>query len=218
MSIFRRAWRTNEAPSDRWVIVGLGNPGERYASTRHNIGVAVVDELLARAGTALKRHKSGCLVAEMTLAGSRVVLARPTSFMNESGRPVRELLRWYKVPLDRLIVVHDELDIPFGRVRVKFGGGTAGHNGLNSVGSHLASKGFLRVRVGVSRPPTRMDPADYVLSEFSPQQKKMLSEVVDEAADAVEMIIEKGPERAMNDVNTRPPDDHRREVGLPTTE
>lgn len=196
----------------------MGNPGERYSSTRHNVGVGVLEELLARAGGTLKRHKSGCLVAETALVGARVVLARPTSYMNESGRPVRELLRWYKVPLDKLIVVHDEIDIPFGRVRVKFGGGTAGHNGLNSVGSHLASKDFLRVRVGVSRPPSRMDPADYVLSEFSPEQKKGLNDLVSDAADAVEVIIERGPERAMNDVNTRPPDDRRREVGVPTTE
>lgn len=183
--------------------MGLGNPGEPYAGNRHNAGAMVLNELLERAGARLKSHKSGCVVAEVDLGGSRVVLARPLSYMNESGRPIREALRWYKVGPDRLVVVHDELDVPFGEVRIKSGGGTAGHNGLASVGSHLGTKDFLRVRVGISRPPGRQDPADYVLGDFSASQRRTLPEVLSRAADAVEQIVEGGPERAMNEFNTR---------------
>jgi PTH1 family peptidyl-tRNA hydrolase len=143
------------------------------------------------------------LTDETKLAGERVVLARPTSYMNESGRPVGALMRWYKAEPERLIVVHDELDIPFDEVRVKLGGGVAGHNGLRSVASHLGTKDFIRVRVGVSRPPGRQDAADYVLSEFSSNERKVLPEVVERAADAVELILERGVERAMNDINTK---------------
>ena len=133
----------------RWIIAGLGNPGPRYEKTRHNAGVLVVEELLRRNQATFKRHKSGCLVAETGFGDTRLVLARPISYMNESGRPLRELVRWYKSAVDHLVVIHDELDIPFGEVRIKFGGGTAGHNGLNSLASHLGSKEFARVRVGV---------------------------------------------------------------------
>ena len=125
------------------------------------------------------------------------------SYMNESGRPVRELVRWYKVPDDRVIVIHDELDIPFGEVRIKIGGGTAGHNGVSSVASHLGSKNFIRVRIGVGRPRGRQDPADYVLSDFSSSERKELDFILGDAADAAERIVELGAERAMNEVNTR---------------
>jgi peptidyl-tRNA hydrolase, PTH1 family len=201
MSLFRRARDNDE--SDRWVVVGLGNPGPRYEDTRHNVGVQVVEELLDRNRVSLKRHKSGCLTAETNVSGTSFVLARSTSFMNESGRPVGQLLRWYKVAPARLIVVHDELDIPFPQVRIKDGGGTAGHNGVSSIATHLGTKDFLRVRVGVSRPRGRQDPADYVLSSFSASERKELDGVVGNAADAVERILEAGSERAMNEFNTR---------------
>ncbi len=187
----------------RWMVAGLGNPGERYSRTRHNAGAMVLDELTSRTGASLKRHKTGCLVAEVELNRHSVVLARPMSYMNESGRPVRELVRWYKASPGRLIVLHDEIDISFGEVRIKFGGGTAGHNGLNSVAAHLGTKDFARVRIGVSRPRGLQDPADYVLSEFSASERKQLDEIVGRAADAVERILEAGVERAMNEVNTR---------------
>lgn len=202
MGLFGRA-RSDDA-SDRWVVVGLGNPGEKYAKTRHNAGAMVLDELLRRNGATLKRHKSGCAIAEIGVGDQRMVLARPMSYMNESGRPVRELIRWYKVPLDQVIVVHDELDIPLGEVRIKVGGGTAGHNGVKSVASHLGSKEFIRVRVGVGRPRGRQDPVDYVLSDFSSSERKELDFIIQEAADAVERIVEVGAERAMNEINTRP--------------
>jgi PTH1 family peptidyl-tRNA hydrolase len=192
--------RTSEG-GDRSLVVGLGNPGERYARTRHNAGAMVVDELLERADAKLKSHKSGNLIAEVTLAGERVVLARPTTYMNESGRPVRELARWYKIPPESIIVVHDEIDVPFGEIRVKVGGGTAGHNGLSSIVNHLSTKDFTRVRVGVGRP--RGEGVEHVLGEFSGAQRKELPHVIDRAADAVERILEAGAERAMNEVNTK---------------
>ncbi len=188
---------------DRHVVVGLGNPGERYAQTRHNAGVLAIDVLLERSGGRLKSHKSGCLVAEGSLAGQRVVLARPTSYMNESGRPVGGLVRWYKQPPANLVVVHDELDIPFGEVRVKSGGGTAGHNGLGSIVNHLGTKDFTRVRVGIGRPPGVKGAVGHVLDGFSAAERKELPFVLGEAADAVEAIVEHGVERAMNEFNTR---------------
>ena len=201
MSLFRRS-----SPGEgdgRFVVVGLGNPGPRYESTRHNLGVMVLEELLERTGTRLKSHKSGCLVGDATIGGNQVALARPTSYMNESGRPLGQLARFYKATPDRVLVIHDELDIPFGQVRVKFGGGVAGHNGLKSVAAHLHTKEFPRVRVGISRPHERQDPADYVLSNFGGSERKELPEIVERAADAVERVVAEGVERAMNSVNTR---------------
>ncbi|MDQ3662124.1 MAG: aminoacyl-tRNA hydrolase [Actinomycetota bacterium] len=195
-------WRVRP-DGDRLVIAGLGNPGERYASTRHNAGAQVLDELAARSGAQLKRHRSGCLAAEVRVGSVPVVLARPTSFMNESGRQVSGLARFYSVSAEQIVVVHDELDIPFGIVRVKSGGGTAGHNGLRSVASHLSSKDFVRVRVGIGRPPGRQDPVDFVLARFSAVERQDLPQLISAAADAVERVVEVGAERAMNEVNER---------------
>lgn len=189
---------------DRFLVVGLGNPGERYAQTRHNAGALAVDVLLERIGGRLKSHKSGCLVAEGSLRGTRVVLARPTTYMNESGRPVRGLVTWYKQPVENLVVVHDEIDIPFGDVRVKAGGGTAGHNGLGSIVNHLGTKEFARVRVGVGRPPGAKGAAGHVLAGFSSSERKELPFLLETAADAVEAVVADGVERAMNEFNTRP--------------
>src|ERR671915_540202 len=186
MSLFRRRSEDGE----RWIVAGLGNPGERYAGTRHNAGALVVERLAERADANFKRHKSGCLVAETDIAGHRVVLARPMSYMNESGRPLRELAAFYKVPPERIVVVHDELDIPFGEVRIKHGGGTAGHNGLGSIVNHLKSRDFVRVRVGVGRPRERAGAADHVLDTFSGAERKELPDLLERAADAVERILE----------------------------
>lgn len=200
MPLFRRS---SSEEGGRWLVVGLGNPGDRYARTRHNLGAMVLDELLERTASKLKSHKSGMLIAEANLAGNPLVLARATSYMNETGRPLGQLARFYKTPPEQIVVVHDELDIPFGDVRVKIGGGTAGHNGLKSVGNHLSTKEFPRVRVGVSRPTGRLDAADYVLQEFSGSERKELPEIIERAADAVERLITEGAERAMNEFNTR---------------
>ena len=195
--------RSRSGSNSRWIVVGLGNPGARYEKTRHNAGVFVIEELLERNSASFKRHKSGCVIAETRAGDQSIVLARPMSYMNESGRPVRELVRWYKASPDHLVVVHDEIDIPFGQVKVKFGGGTAGHNGLNSVASHLGTKEFARIRIGVSRPRGTKEAADYVLAEFSSSERRELADIVARAADAVERITEVGLERAMNEVNTR---------------
>jgi PTH1 family peptidyl-tRNA hydrolase len=201
MKLFRRG--SENGDPDRWMVAGIGNPGARYAGTRHNAGVMVLEQLVEESGSSLKRHKSGCAIAEPTLRGVRVVLARPLAYMNESGRPLRDLARWYKIPIDRLIIVHDELDLPFGEVRVKVGGGLAGHNGLQSIANHLGSKDFARVRVGISKPPGRKQGTDHVLDEFDSRERRALPEIIDRAARAVERILEAGLERAMNEVNTR---------------
>ena len=204
MSLFARGRRAGDR--DRFIVAGLGNPGERYETTRHNLGARVVALLVERMGARFKRHKSGCLVAEGRLAGSAVVLARPTTYMNDSGRPLAQLVRFYKQPPARLLVVHDELDLPFGVIRVKAGGGTAGHNGVASLVAHLHSKDFLRLRIGVGRPPGGRDPVDYVLSQFTSTERRELDLLLLEAADAVERVIEVSVERAMNELNTRPRD------------
>ena len=200
MSLWRRS---RQEPDERWIVAGLGNPGERYARTRHNAGAMVVDELLERTHSKLKSHKSGCVIAEAHLAQSKVTLARPTSYMNESGRPVGQLVRFYKVEPSSLIVVHDEVDIPFGEIRIKFGGGTAGHNGLKSIVTHLSTKDFVRVRIGVGRPRGRADTVDHVLDAFSGAERKEWPLIVAAGADAVERILEVGVDKAMNEVNTR---------------
>jgi peptidyl-tRNA hydrolase, PTH1 family len=201
MKLFRRG--SEDGDSGRWMIAGLGNPGARYAGTRHNLGAMVIEQLLEQSGSSLKRHKSGCMIAETELGGERVVLARPLSYMNESGRPLRDLARWYKIPVDRVVVVHDEFDLPFGDVRVKVGGGLAGHNGLRSIVNHFGTKDFARVRIGISKPPGRKQGTDHVLDEFDSRERRDLPEVIDRAAHAVERILEAGLERAMNEVNTR---------------
>jgi len=200
MSIFRRSRAESD---DRLVVAGLGNPGERYASTRHNTGAMVIDELLKRTNSKLKSHKSGTVVAEVVLGPRKVTLARTTSYMNESGRPLGQLMRFYKIVPSQLIVVHDEIDIPFGEIRIKVDGGTAGHNGLKSIVNHLGTKEFVRVRLGVGRPRGRSDAVNHVLDGFSGAERKELPFLVSGGADAVERIVEVGVERAMNEVNTR---------------
>jgi peptidyl-tRNA hydrolase, PTH1 family len=188
-------------PNAPWIVVGLGNPGAGYERTRHNVGAMTLELLVERLGASLKRHKSTCLIAEGTMAGERVVLARPTSYMNESGGSVGRLVRWYKTPREKVVVLHDEIDIPFSEIRIKSGGGTAGHKGLSSLVSHLGGNDFQRVRIGVSRP--RRDAADHVLSEFSRAEREELSDVLERAADSVERVVQAGVERAMTEVNAR---------------
>lgn len=180
------------------VVIGLGNPGPRYAGNRHNIGFLVADELASRAGGKFKAHKSGTEAVEGRIAGMRVVLAKPRSLMNLSGGPVAGVARFYKVDPTSLIVVHDELDLPYGTVRLKRGGGENGHNGLRSITKSLGTKDYLRVRFGVGRPPGRMDPADYVLKDFSGAERKELGYFVDLCADAVEVLAVEGLEAAQN--------------------
>lgn len=188
-----------------WLVVGLGNPGPGYAGNRHNVGFRVADLLAERAGGRFTSHKSRAQVVETRLgppgpASRRIVLAKPMSFMNLSGGPVSALAGFYKVPLERIVVVHDELDLEYGTLRLKLGGGDNGHNGLKSLSKALGRE-YLRVRFGVGRPPGRMDVADYVLKDFSAAERKDLDYFVDRAADAVETLVTEGLERAQNAYN-----------------
>ncbi|WP_066514962.1 aminoacyl-tRNA hydrolase [Curtobacterium ammoniigenes] len=181
-------------PEPLFVVVGLGNPGPDYAGNRHNVGQMVLDELARRMGSSFRRHKTPTEVAEgrTSPGGPRLVLAKPRSFMNTSGGPVSAVLRFYDVAPDRLIVVHDELDIPFDVVRLKSGGGHGGHNGLRDIIKAVGTPDFTRVRVGVGRPPGRQDPADFVLHDFSSTERRALPLLVDRAADAVGSIVADG--------------------------
>jgi peptidyl-tRNA hydrolase, PTH1 family len=181
-----------------WLVVGLGNPDDEYAGTRHNAGAMVVARLAGRAGAKLKRSRNRAQVAEIRDGDQRVVLARPTSYVNESGGPVSLLARWYKTPLDRIIVVHDEIDLAEGRLQVRRGGGTAGHNGVKDVVKALGSPDFLRVRIGVGRPPGRKDPADYVLEPVSKRQAEDFAVLLERAADAAIDLVHLPLERAQD--------------------
>jgi PTH1 family peptidyl-tRNA hydrolase len=180
--------------TDTWLIVGLGNPGPEYSHNRHNVGQMVLDELAARAGGKFKSHKARAQVLEgrLGIGGPRVVLAKPQSYMNVSGGPVSALAQFYGIDPAHVIAVHDEIDIPFDTVRLKIGGGEGGHNGLRDISKALGTKDYLRVRVGVGRPPGRMDTADFVLRDFSAPEKKELPFLIDAAADAVEVLVKDG--------------------------
>ena len=194
-----------------WLVVGLGNPGPKYARTRHNVGYLVTDllaERMAGSAAAWKAHRSGrAQVVEGRLGGvpgqpgPRVVLGRARSYMNESGGPVSTLLGFYKIPTERLVVVHDEVDIPFGALRLKLGGGDNGHNGLKSLRRSLGTGDFYRVRVGVGRPPGRRPTADYVLADFTAAERRDLATDVDRAADAVDCLVSEGLAKAQNVYN-----------------
>ncbi len=180
--------------TDSWLVVGLGNPGLGYAANRHNVGEMVVAELGNRFSAKFKRHKANAMVAEVRAAigGPKLILAGTNTFMNVSGGPVANLLKFYKIPPEQLIVIHDELDIPFDSVRLKFGGGHGGHNGLRDIVAAIDTGDFIRVRVGIGRPPGRQDAADFVLKDFSSTEKKSLPSVITDAADAVELIASEG--------------------------
>jgi len=186
-----------------WLIVGLGNPGPSYAGHRHNVGAMVVAELAARAGASLRSHKARAVAAEVRIGtlpggapGPRAVIATPLSYMNESGGPVAGLMSFYKVPVENLVVIHDELDIPFADVRLKLGGGEGGHNGLRSITKSVGTRDYLRVRVGIGRPPGRMDAADYVLHDFSSSERSEVPLLISDAADALERLVAEGLQAA----------------------
>lgn len=186
-----------------WLIVGLGNPGPSYYGHRHNIGAMVVDELAARAGASLRSNRARAVASEVRLAvppdgppgealGPRAVIAKPSTYMNESGGPVAGLLSFYKIPVENLVVIHDDLDIPFADVRLKLGGGEGGHNGLRSITKSVGTRDYLRVRVGIGRPPGRMDSADYVLHDFSAPERSEVPLLISDAADAAERLVAQG--------------------------
>jgi peptidyl-tRNA hydrolase, PTH1 family len=185
------------------LVVGLGNPGREYIGTRHNVGFAVIDELVRRHDGRLRKGKERALVDELRVDGQRVVVAQPQTYMNLSGESVTKLVRRFDVEdLHRLVVVHDELDLPVGRLKVKVGGGLAGHNGLRSIKSHLRTDDFVRIRIGVGKPPAKEHGADHVLSRMGRAERTVLEEMVDTAADAVESILRDGVEATMGRFNT----------------
>jgi PTH1 family peptidyl-tRNA hydrolase len=186
-----------------WLIVGLGNPGPSYSGHRHNVGAMVVDELAVRTTANLRSHKARAAAAEVRIVAQRAVIATPLTFMNESGGPVAGLLSFFKVPVENLIVIHDELDIPFAEVRLKLGGGEGGHNGLRSITKSVGTRDYLRVRVGIGRPPGRMDPADYVLHDFSGAERSEVPLLISDAADAVERLVAEGLAAAQQEWHSR---------------
>lgn len=196
------------AGSGPWLVVGLGNPGPDHERDRHNAGAMVLDELASRSGARFSAHKrASAAVAEARVGGSpptgvRAVLAKPSSWMNLSGGPVAGLAGYYDVPADRVVVVHDELDVDAGLVRLKTGGGEGGHNGLRDVTRALGTRDYLRVRVGIGRPPGRMDPADHVLRAFTTTERKELPFWLSDAADAVELLLTEGLQTAQQRVHT----------------
>ena len=190
-----------------WLIVGLGNPGPSYFGHRHNVGAMVVDALAVRSGSSLRIHKARAAAAEVRLPapqggsvgataagtpGPRAVIATPLTYMNESGGPVAGLLSFYKIPVENLIVIHDDLDIPFADVRLKRGGGEGGHNGLRSITKSAGTRDYLRIRVGIGRPPGRTDAADYVLHDFAGTERSEVPLLISDAADAVERLVAEG--------------------------
>lgn len=181
--------------SNTWLVVGLGNPGPGYSRNRHNIGQMVLDELASRIGGKFKTHKGShaqILEGRISIGGPRVVLAKPMTYMNLSGGPVSSLAKFFDVSPGQVVAVHDEIDIPFGTVKLKLGGGEGGHNGLRDISKALGSKDYLRVRIGVGRPPGRMDTADYVLKDFPSTEAKELPFLIGDGADAVELLLGEG--------------------------
>lgn len=189
-----------------WLVIGLGNPGPEYAATRHNVGQMALTVLAERIGASFTAHKARAEVAEGRLGvgidAPRLILARPRSYMNESGGPAALLRDFYKVDLDRIIVLHDELDIPFAALRIKCGGGDNGHNGLKSLSKSLGGPDYHRVRIGIGRPPGRQDPAAFVLKPFSSDERKELGELTERAADAVESLVREGLDRTQGRYNS----------------
>jgi peptidyl-tRNA hydrolase, PTH1 family len=198
----RRPERTG-TPADL-LVVGLGNPGDEYKHTRHNVGADVVEMLAARHGGRLRKAKERALVDEVRIDGKRVALAVPLTYMNDSGQAVAALVRRFGVETPRVVIVHDELDLPPATLKVKAGGGLAGHNGLRSIKSHLHAEDFLRVRIGVGKPPSKERGADHVLNRFSKRERAEIDVTLEDAADAIECIASDGVDAAMNRYNTRP--------------
>lgn len=190
-----------ESQSFPYLIVGLGNPGREYRDTRHNIGFMLIDKLCKEAGISLSRVQSKALVGTGGLEGQKLVLAKPQTFMNLSGQSVGGLARFYKAPLEHLVVAHDDLDLPLGTIRMRPGGGSAGQKGMSSIIQQLGTQNFARLRLGIGRPPGQMDPAAYVLQRFSSAEQEMLNLVLDRAVDAVRVFLREGIDAAMNRCN-----------------
>ena len=192
--------------SDQWLVVGLGNPGPGYAGNRHNVGQMALALLADRASASFKNHKANAAVATGISTGAPLVFAKPNTFMNLSGGPVAALLRFYKIPVSRLIVLHDEFDIPFDSLRLKFGGGHGGHNGIRDIISAVGTGDFTRVRIGIGRPPGRQPAADFVLRDFSGTERAVLPNLLEDAADAVSLVVSDGLTAAQLKYHTARPE------------
>jgi len=184
-----------------FLIVGLGNPGREYKDNRHSVGFMLVDRLTVRLNVRMSRLQAKALVTSSTYEGKKLILAKPQTYMNLSGQSIQGLAHFYKIPLENMIVAHDDLDLPFGTIRIRPGGGPGGQKGVASTIERLGSKDFPRLRIGIGRPPGRMDPADYVLQDFSKADLPLLSEILDRAADAVLAFVTEGLNAAMNKFN-----------------
>ena len=183
------------------LVAGLGNPGDKYSSTRHNIGFMVVDTLASRHGIRVDKNKKRSLTGNTIITGEKVLIAKPQTFMNLTGEALGPLFSFLDIEIEDVIVVHDDLDLDFGRIKIKAGGGHGGHNGIRSIIPHIGGKDFIRVRVGIGKPPKGWDISNYVLNQFSSEEKKDLDDLLERAADAVEMIISVGHLKAMNAFN-----------------
>jgi PTH1 family peptidyl-tRNA hydrolase len=201
--VFGRSPKRPGAPGERFLIVGLGNPGPSYARTKHNVGAEVVERLASDLGVELKRGRHQMRVADARLDDVAVVLGIPTTYMNESGRPIARLVRKEGVKPERLVIVQDELDLAPGVVRLKVGGGTAGHNGLRSIEAALRSRDFLRVRIGVGKPPSKEEGADHVLSRFSPDERELVAAASDRALEGIKLLVRDGLDAAQNALHSR---------------
>ena len=202
----RNSSASDNQSTNRWLIVGLGNPGPEYEKTRHNIGAMVVNQMAATAGSKFSSHKARANVAEFKLGfggeAPALVVATLRCYMNESGGPTKALADFYKIKGDHIIIAHDELDIPYQAIRVKFGGGDNGHNGLKSITSALGSADYFRLRVGIGRPPGQQDPADFVLKPFSSAEKKTIDEFLITCGQAVESLVQFGLEKTQQNFNS----------------
>lgn len=185
-----------------FLIVGLGNPGKEYQHTRHNVGFEVIDILASRLGVSLSKETSSSLGATSTISGHKVLLAKPTTYMNESGIAVGEIVRRYKLDINHIIVIHDELDLELGAVKIKIGGGLAGHNGLRSIKQHLKSNEFIRVRIGIDKPTHKSRGATHVLKPMSRKELEIMDLACERAGDAVELIVSQSLDAAMRSIHT----------------
>ncbi len=187
--------------ADTYLLIGLGNPGREYRDNRHNFGFMVIDRLCIRLNARGMRVQSKAIITSAQYDGRKLLLAKPQTYMNLSGQSIQGLAHFYKLPLEQLLVAHDDLDLPFGTLRVRPGGGPGGQKGVASAIESLGTKDFARLRLGIGRPPGRMDPADYVLQDFSREELKLVSEILDRAADAALLFVTDGLEKTMNKFN-----------------
>jgi PTH1 family peptidyl-tRNA hydrolase len=186
---------------DTFLLIGLGNPGREYRNNRHNFGFMVIDRLIVRLAARGMKLQSNAIVTDAIYENRKLILAKPQTYMNLSGHSVQGLARFYKLPLEKILVAHDDLDLPFGTIRMRPGGGAGGQKGVASTIEHLGSQDFARLRLGIGRPPGRMDPKDYVLQDFSKEDMKLLSEILDRAAEAALTFVTEGLDKAMNKFN-----------------